>query len=71
MTSDITTSTTTSDIDRLVRASGPFASVYLPAPSAIDDAGDRLAVEWRNARRRLGNDGAPDALLDRIASVQG
>jgi hypothetical protein len=54
------------DLRALLDAPGPFASVYLPAPSTTIDAADRLEVHWHNARRSLEQAGAPSELLETL-----
>lgn len=52
------------DLRTLAQRPGPFASVYLPAPSTTFDAPERLEVQWHNARRALEEAGAPSELLE-------
>jgi hypothetical protein len=54
------------DLRALVHESGPFASVYLPAPSTTIDAPEQLEVQWHNARRALEKAGAPSELLETL-----
>jgi hypothetical protein len=54
------------DLRALVHGPGPFASVYLPAPSTTIDAPERLEVQWHNARRALEQAGAPSELLETL-----
>jgi hypothetical protein len=48
-------------------APGPFVTCWLPALSATEDPGNRLRLEWRNARAKL--DGAPAAAVDAIEEL--
>lgn len=55
----------TEDLRAFAAGPGPFLSVLLPMPSDQFDAGHRLEVRWRNARREV--DGSwPEELLDRL-----
>lgn len=53
-------------LDDLLTAEGPIASVYLRAPSTTADAEHRFEIGWKNARRRLVDEQAPDAVLARL-----
>ena len=53
-------------LDDLLTAEGPIASVYLRAPSSTTEAEYRLETGWKNARRRLADAGASDAVLERL-----
>lgn len=55
------------DLRSLLDEPGPFASIYLPAPSTVLDAAERLDVEWHNARRTLEDAGAPRDLLEKMS----
>jgi hypothetical protein len=48
---------------------GPFATVCLATPAAIDNAAFRDEVRWIDARRRLQSAGAPDQVLDAMEAV--
>ncbi len=54
------------DVGELLSASGPFVSVALPTPSALDDASHRIEIRWRNARRELEGTGVDDNELARL-----
>ncbi len=43
---------------------GPYATVYLDATRASEDAAHEIDLRWRAAREKLTADGAPAALLD-------
>ena len=62
-------------LDDLLTAEGPIASVYLRASSTTADAEHRFEIRWKNARRRLVDEQAPDAVLARLdeaaAAVEG
>ncbi|HSK96695.1 MAG TPA: Na+/H+ antiporter NhaA, partial [Euzebyales bacterium] len=47
----------------LFDADGPFVSVYLTTRGALPDAAEQVALRWRNLRRQLADDGAPEAAL--------
>jgi peptide subunit release factor 1 (eRF1) len=53
-------------LDDLLAAEGPVASVYLRAPSTTTDAAHQLETRWKNARRRLVEADAPEAVLARL-----
>lgn len=55
----------TFDVDRWLERPGPFVSALLPAPSAIPDAPQRLATEWKNARTLVAAD-APEVAIQAI-----
>jgi peptide subunit release factor 1 (eRF1) len=50
----------------LFDAEGPFISVYLSTPGALPDAAEQVALRWRNLRRQLAEDGAPEAALGAV-----
>lgn len=55
----------------LFDAEGPFVSVYLTTRGALPGAADQVALRWRNLRRKLAEDGAPEealALVDPLTS---
>ncbi len=54
------------DVQQLLTATGPFASVMLNAPSAIDNADRRLEREWANARKSLTSAEMSDSLMDSL-----
>ena len=54
------------DLARLFDAPGPFVSVYVPTPSAIENAAQRSELIWKNMRRELADAGAPGATLEAI-----
>lgn len=41
------------DLRSLVERPGPFLTVLVPSPSALDDAQQRLDIRWRNVRSEL------------------
>ncbi len=45
---------------------GPIVSVYLNTRGALADAAAQVQLRWKNARRTLVNDGAPEAALEAI-----
>jgi peptide subunit release factor 1 (eRF1) len=66
MTTETTRLPVIDDLRALLDEPGPFASVYLPAPSTTIDAADRLEIHWHNARRILEQAGAPPELLETL-----
>ena len=44
----------------LVAGAGPFATVALSSPSAVEDAEARFEIGWKNARRALAEAGLPE-----------
>jgi len=57
------------DVQQLLTATGPFASVMLNAPSATENADRHLDRRWAGARRSLVSAGAPDPMLDLLDST--
>lgn len=56
----------------LYRLRRPFASVYLAAPSALEQAARTLSLRWRSARRELEQAGARQRQLDALeGAVEG
>jgi peptide subunit release factor 1 (eRF1) len=53
-------------IEDLIDGTGCVASVYLRSPSAHADADHRLETGWKNMRRELAEQGAPDAVLSSL-----
>jgi hypothetical protein len=57
-------------LDRLAEAVGrPIVTVYLPTPSAIEDAPQQLDIRRRNLARALGEAGVDDEVVARIDEV--
>ncbi len=54
------------DVQDFIVLDGPFASVALDSPSAVDDATDQFMLRWRNARRDLEEAEFPPGELDRM-----
>lgn len=50
---DVLTAMSLDDLRELVDQPGPFVSVLLPSPSAVEDPDGRLAAHWRVARGSL------------------
>jgi hypothetical protein len=50
-------------------ASPPVVSVYVTTRGALPDAAEQVAVRWRNLRRDLVDQGAPDAALDAVEAL--
>src|SRR4051794_20058361 len=59
------------DLVELVRAPGPFISVFLTTDAEIDNAEQRSLQRWKNLRSTLAADGAPESLLDGIDPLVG
>lgn len=57
------------DLADLVRAEGPFASVYLTTQARIDNAAQQSMQRWKALRDDLVKAGAPDEVLHRIDPV--
>jgi hypothetical protein len=58
-----------SELAALFEQPGPFVSVYLDTPAAIENAAQRSEVAWKSMRRELADAGAPDDLLDEIGAL--
>ncbi|CAN5786456.1 Vms1/Ankzf1 family peptidyl-tRNA hydrolase [soil metagenome] len=50
-------------------ASAPFATVYLATEGALSDAGEVVQKRWKNLRRQLAGQGAPDAAQQAIEQL--
>jgi peptide subunit release factor 1 (eRF1) len=48
---------------------GPFASVYLNTPAAIENAAQHAETAWKNVRRDLAESGVLDPVLDQIGEL--
>src|SRR3712207_871397 len=59
----------TTDLAKLFQATGPFVSLYLNTPVAVENAAQRLETTWRTARRDLADGGVDDATLDALERV--
>src|SRR4051794_4097185 len=57
----------TDDLRDLLSERGPFVTVVLDTSGNIDNAAQRIDVQWRDLRRVLVDQGAPDDLLDGIS----
>ncbi|WP_149360613.1 baeRF2 domain-containing protein [Lolliginicoccus suaedae] len=55
--------------DRLENAHGPFLSIYIDDSHNTEDAGKARELRWRDIAARAREQGAPDALVDRIQSL--
>jgi hypothetical protein len=56
----------THDLASLATAAGPFVSVYLTTEGAVDNATHRSEVHWKDVRRELHAQGAPEGVLAQI-----
>jgi hypothetical protein len=54
------------DLATVVTAPGPFVSLYVTTERAVDNASRRSEVHWKDARRELQAQGAPEALLAEV-----
>jgi hypothetical protein len=62
------------DIDavaRLYQEEGPFATVYVAAESAVENARDRVRLHWKDAMRQLRELGVADPCLDTMTAAFG
>lgn len=57
---------TASELQDLVGARGPFATLYLTTEAAVENAAQRTQQRWKTARSDLQVQGAPAAVLDLI-----
>src|SRR3954447_12695229 len=53
-------------VDLMVERQGPFASVYLPTPGAVENASQRIQLAWKSVRETLAMQGAPEGSLAAI-----
>src|SRR3990170_3340909 len=51
------------DLGAVLDGEGPFLSAYLSTDGAVDNAAMRSEQRWKALRRRLVDEGAPDAAL--------
>lgn len=52
------------DVSALGRLTdGPFLTVYLPTESAVENAAQKSLTQWKNLRRELADEGAPESAL--------
>ena len=54
------------EIAKLYTAHGPYVSLYLNAPTAVENAAQRLDVAWKSTRNELAAGGADDVTLDAL-----
>jgi hypothetical protein len=57
------------DVAALFERPGPFVSVYLNTPAAIENAAQHAETAWKNVRRDLAEAGVADAVLDQIGEL--
>jgi hypothetical protein len=57
------------DIAKLYTAHGPYVSLYLNAPVAIENAAQRLDLAWRSRRAELLDAGADEATVDALEAA--
>jgi Bacterial archaeo-eukaryotic release factor family 2 len=53
-------------IQRLFEADGPFLSLYLRTPGAVEDASQELATRWQSVRRHCAGEGVEEKILDTV-----
>jgi hypothetical protein len=54
------------EIAKLYTTHGPYVSLYLNAPVAVENAAQRLETAWRSTRKELADSGVDDATLDAL-----
>ena len=54
------------EIAKLYTAHGPFVSLYLNAPSTVENAAQRLDLVWRSARKELLDAGVDEVTVDAL-----
>lgn len=57
------------DIGKLYTNPGPFVSLYLNTPVAIENAAQRLDLVWRSSRKELLDAGADEATVDALETA--
>ena len=55
----------------LFEAAGPVVSVYLNTNGALPDGAEQVALRWKNLRRCLSDQGAPDGALAAVEPLLG
>ena len=55
-----------SEIAKLYTAHGPFVSLYLNTPVAVENAAQRLGLAWRSTRKELLDAGADETTVDAL-----
>lgn len=55
--------------DRLLRASGPFVSLYLDTQAATEQGDEELALRWKNLREEIADAGATPETLTAVEDV--
>lgn len=54
------------EVAKVFDEAGPFVTVYLHTPAAIENAAQRSELNWKNVRRDMEDAGAPSSMLDVI-----
>jgi peptide subunit release factor 1 (eRF1) len=54
------------EIAKLYTAHGPYVSVYLNTPVAVENAAQRLELTWRSTRKELADGGVDEVTLDAL-----
>jgi hypothetical protein len=57
------------EIAKLYTAHGPYVSIYLNTPVAVENAAQRAELAWRSTRGELASAGADDATLDALEAA--
>ena len=56
----------TTDIAKLYTTHGPYVSLYLNTPTAVENAAQRLDLTWRSTRKELLDAGVDEATVDAL-----
>src|SRR4051794_24251860 len=57
------------EIGKLYTAHGPYVSLYLNTPIAVENAAQRLDIAWRSTRKELEGAGADAATVDALEAA--
>jgi peptide subunit release factor 1 (eRF1) len=57
------------EIAKLYTAHGPYVSLYLNAPTAVENAAQRLDTAWKSTRNELAENGADEVTLDALETA--
>jgi hypothetical protein len=57
------------DLGDLVRAEGPFATIYLTTEPSIENAAQLSEQRWQAVRSQLAEEGAPESVLEAVGSL--
>jgi len=56
---------------KLYAIDGPFVTIYLAAPSDVEDAAEQLEVRWKNVVRELSEAGIDAATIEALTAARG